>query len=136
LPGYAYIYNVAAQTVAIEANVTFDTNGILSGGITHTAGTEDITLGTAGTYAIWFYVLGAELNQFTLYRNNALVPGAIYASAVVYAPNIGMVIITAAAGDVLTVKNHTSPSTVTLEATTAGTAANANASILIEKLTP
>ena len=45
-----------------------------------------------------------------------------------------MVIITAAAGDVLTVRNHSSASAVTLQTLPGGTQTNSNASILILKL--
>jgi hypothetical protein len=47
-----------------------------------------------------------------------------------------MVIITAAAADTLTVRNHTSAAAVTLQTLAGGTQINSNASILIQKLTP
>ena len=34
LSQYAYVYNLAAQIVAIDADVTFDTNGVMTSGIT------------------------------------------------------------------------------------------------------
>jgi hypothetical protein len=45
-----------------------------------------------------------------------------------------MVIVRAAAGDVLTLRNHSSAAAVTLQTLAGGTQFNANASILIEKL--
>ncbi|QJW48062.1 collagen-like protein [bacterium BFN5] len=131
---FAYIYNLGSQVVAMEGDIAFSNNGIIVGNITHTVGTAAIVLGTPGYYAIWFHVAGVEANQFTLYQNGLPVTGAIYGSGAVTQPNPGMVIITAASGDVLTLRNHTSATAVTLQALAGGTQLNANASILIQKL--
>ncbi|MGL4344715.1 MAG: hypothetical protein ACRCTE_05935 [Cellulosilyticaceae bacterium] len=132
LTAYAYIYNIGAQTVAIESDVTFSNNGIITGGIAHVAGSPSIQIGTAGNYAVWFYVSGLEPSQFTLYQNGGIVPGAIYGTG--SQDNNGMVIITAAAGDVLTLKNHSSVSGIVLQTAAGGTQTIVNASIIIQKL--
>ncbi|MBA9013995.1 hypothetical protein [Clostridium beijerinckii] len=75
-----------------------------------------------------------EPNQFTLFQNGLEVPGSTYGSGAGTQPNPGMVIITAAAGDMLTVRNHTSSAAVTLQTLAGGTQINANASILIERI--
>ena len=135
LSEYAYIYNVAAETVAIEADITFSTNGVIVGSITHTPGTSSIVLGSVGNYAIWFVVSGVEPNQFTIFQNGAPIVGSTYGSGAGTQQNPGMVIITAAAGDVLTLRNHSSAAAVTLQTLSGGTQTNVNASILIQKLT-
>ncbi len=134
LAEYAYIYNVGEQTVEIEDDVNFSNNGIIVGSITHALGAETITLGNAGNYSIWFYVAGIMPNQYTLFQNGAPVAGSIYAAGAGNEPNIGLIIITAAAGDVLTVRNHTSNADTNLQTTAGGTQANVNASILIQKI--
>lgn len=134
LSEYAYIYNLAAQVVALEADITFSDNGVIVGTITHAPGTSTITIGTAGDYAVFFNAAGVEPNQFTLFQNGAPVAGAIYGSGAGTQPNPGMVIITAAAGDVLTLRNHTSAAAVTLQTLAGGTQINSNASVLIQKL--
>lgn len=131
---FAYIYNLSSQVVAVEGDISFSNNGIIIGNIIHTAGTAAIVLGTPGYYAIWFNVAGVEANQFTLYQNGFPVAGATYGSGAVTQPNPGMVIIAAASSDVLTLRNHTSATAVTLQALAGGTQLNANASILIQKL--
>ncbi|WP_374756627.1 BclA C-terminal domain-containing protein, partial [Dyadobacter bucti] len=128
---YAYIYNLNAQVVALEADVAFSDNGVIKGGITHAPGTTNITLTTAGDYSIWFHVSGVEPNQFTLFQNGAPVAGATYGSGAGTQQNTGMTIITASAGDVLTVRNHTGAAAVTLQTLAGGTQINANASIKI-----
>ncbi|WP_439585400.1 BclA C-terminal domain-containing protein [Dyadobacter bucti] len=128
---YAYIYNLNAQVVALEADVAFSDNGVIKGAITHAPGTTTITLGTSGDYSIWFHVSGVEPNQFTLFQNGAPVAGATYGSGAGTQQNTGMTIITAAAGDVLTVRNHTGAAAVTLQTLAGGTQINANASIKI-----
>jgi hypothetical protein len=134
LSEYAYIYNLAGEVVALEADITFSNNGVIVGAITHTPGTSQIVIGTPGDYAVWFNETGGEPNQFTLFQNGAPVAGSTYGSGAGTQPNPGKVIITAAADDVLTVRNHTSAAAVTLQTLAGGTVTNANASVLIEKL--
>ena len=134
LSEYAYIYNLAAQVVPLEEDILFSNNGVIVGTITHAPGTSTIMLGSAGDYAIWFNVAGVEPNQFTLFQNGAPVAGSTYGSGAGTQPNPGMVIITADAGDVLTLRNHTSAAAVTLQTLAGGTQINANASILIQKI--
>jgi len=128
---YAYIYNLDAQVVALEADIIFSSNGVIKGAITHTPGTSTITLGTSGDYSIWFHESSVEPNQFTLFQNGTPVAGATYGSGAGTQQTTGMTIITASAGDVLTVRNHTGAAAVTLQTLAGGTQTNANASIKI-----
>ena len=132
--GYAYVYNISAQVVAVESDVSFDITGLTSGGITHTPGTSTITVSTTGTYKITFYVSAVEPNQFSLYQNGAPIAGAVYGSGAGTQQNTGSTIIDMAAGDVLTLRNHTSAAAVTLQTLAGGTQTNTNASILIEQI--
>jgi hypothetical protein len=134
LSEYAYVYNVGAQSVAIEADVTFDTNGVLSPHITHAPGNAGIALVDAGTYKITFSVSGTEPNQMGLFVNGGPVPGTVYGSGAGTQQNTGLAILTIAAGDVLTVRNHSSAAAVGLASVIGGTQANVNASVAIEKL--
>ncbi len=136
LSEYAYIYNLDAQTVPLETDILFSTNGVIVGTIAHAPGTSTIQLGSAGDYAVWFNAAGVEPNQFALFHNGAPAAGSIYGSGAGTQPNPGMVIVSAAASDTLTVRNHTSAAAVTLQTLAGGTQINANASILILKLTP
>jgi hypothetical protein len=130
---YSYIYNISAQTVAPETDVTFDSNSITNG-ISHTPGASSIIFGSGGDYAIWFLVAGVEANQFTLFLNGAPISPSTYGSGAGTQPNPGMVIVTASAGDVLTLRNHTSSAPVTLQTLAGGTQVNVNASVLILKI--
>ena len=134
LSAYAYIYNLLAQTVALESTITFSNNGVITEGITHSPGTDSISIADAGDYAIWFIVAGVEPNQITLFQNGSPVAEGTYGSVAGTQPGPGIVIITASAGDVLTLRNHTSTSAVTLQTLAGGTQANVNASILIQKI--
>ncbi|HBV85227.1 MAG TPA: hypothetical protein DEF42_00820 [Desulfosporosinus sp.] len=134
LSEYAYVYNLPAQVVALEADVIFSTNGVIVGAIAHTPATSTITIGTAGDYSVLFNVAGVEANQFAVFQNGTPVDGAIYVSGAGTQPNPGMVIVTASAGDFLTLRNHTSAAAITLQTLASGTQINANASILIQKI--
>ena len=89
---------------------------------------------TPGDYEVTFSVSGTEPNQFALFLNGALVAGTVYGSGAGTQQNNGQAIITIAAGDVLTLRNHSSAAAVTLATTIGGTQANVNASIVIKKL--
>lgn len=131
---FAYIYNLGLQVVPVEGDILFSNNGVIVGSIAHVLGTAPIILGTAGTYSVWLNVACNEPNQFTLFKNGVAVAGATYGSGAGTQPNPGMVIITANAGDVLTLRNHTSAAAATLQTLAGGTVSNADASILIEKI--
>lgn len=131
---YAFVYNEGAQVVAIETDIQFDSNGLLSTGITHAAGTSTITVATAGTYEVSFSVSGVEPAQFALFQNGSPVPGGIFGSGAGTQQNNGHVIIAVAAGDVLTLRNHSSAAAVTLQTLAGGTQINVNASIVIRQL--
>jgi hypothetical protein len=134
LSEYAYVYNLTPQTVAIGADVTFDSNGIMTPGITHAPGSTGIALTEAGDYKVTFSVSGSEPNQMALVVNGAPVPGTIYASGAGTQQNSGQAIIAIAAGDVITVRNHQSSAAVGLASPIGGTESNVNASVVIEKL--
>ena len=130
---YASIYNQAAQVVPIEADIAFDTNGLLSG-ITHTPGTNVLTVINAGIYDISWIVSGVEPNQFALFVNGAPVAGGVFGSGAGTQQNSGELIASLNAGDVLTLRNHSSVAAVSLQTLAGGTQSNVNAAMIIRKL--
>jgi hypothetical protein len=134
LSQYAYIYNLGGETVPLEADVTFDSNGVLTPDITHAPGGAGITLTTAGTYEVTFSVSGTEPSQMALFVNGTLVPGTVYGSGAGTQQNTGQAILVAPAGAVLTVRNHTSSAAVGLATPIGGTQPSSNASVVIEKV--
>jgi hypothetical protein len=130
---FAYIYNTENQEVLVEQDIVFDANGALVG-ISHMVDTSQMIIESSGIYAIWFLVAGQEPNQFTLFQNETAVPGSIYGSGDTVQTNPGMVIIAAEAGDVLSLRNHTSSASVNLQTMSGGLQANINASIMIFKI--
>jgi hypothetical protein len=132
-PDYGYIYNLGAQTVAMEGAVLFDSNGPLSG-FTHTTGSASITVGSTSTYLVDFSISGTQPSQFSLFDNGSPVAGATYGSGAGTQQDGGQVIVSLAAGDVLTLVNHSSASAIGLASNIGGTQANVNASLVIEEL--
>jgi BclA C-terminal domain len=130
---YGYIYNLAAQVVAIGAPVDFDTNGPLSG-FTHAPGSAGLVAVSSGTYLVDFSVTGVEPSEFALFDNGAPITGSTYGSGAGTQQNDGQVIVALSAGDVLTLVNHSSAAAVTLQTLAGGTQTNVNASITIEQL--
>lgn len=132
---YAYIYNTGNQGIFLETAIGFGTNGALLG-ISHVNGLGPIIIENAGTYAVWFTVVGQAANQFALFQNNTLVPGSIYGTEGASVNNTGMVIINAAAGDEINVRNHSSAGQLFLDNTAGGTQTNVSASIMILRIGP
>jgi hypothetical protein len=130
---YGYIYNIFPQVVAIESDVAFSSNGILSG-LWFIPSTSTIIFQNPGVYSVWFSVSGIEPNQFALCLNGLVIPESIYGSGAGTQINSGMVIINASFGDILTLRNHISASAVTLQFLAGGTQLNVNASIMIQKI--
>jgi hypothetical protein len=120
--------------VPIEADVLFDSNGVLSPGLTHAPGTSLILVNTAGIYKVSFSVSGVEPNQFALFLNGVPVAGSVSGSGAGTQQNNAETIVTVSAGDILTLRNHSSAAAVTLQTLAGGTQLNSNAWILIEKL--
>ncbi|QWI44707.1 BclA C-terminal domain-containing protein [Bacillus mycoides] len=134
LSHYAYVFNTAAQVVALEAPILFNSHGRMTSGFTHTLGTSQLMVLNAGDYKISFSVSGVEPNQFALFLNGAPVTNSVYGSGAGTQQNNGQTVLTLAAGDILTLNNHTSAAAVTLQTLAGGTQTNINASIVIEKL--
>ena len=120
--------------MAIEADITFSSNGVMTSGITHALNGSAIVLVNAGTYKITFSVSGTEPNQMALFVNGVQVLGGVYGSGAGTQQTTGQAIVSVAAGAVLTVRNHSSAAAVTLATPIGGTQANANASVAVEKL--
>jgi hypothetical protein len=114
--------------------VLFSTFGAHSADFAFTPGTSAITVTTAGTYLVWFSVSGVEPNQFALMQNGATVPGGVFGSGAGTQQNSGMAVISASAGDSLTLRNHSSAAAVTLQTLAGGTETNSNASIIAQKI--
>jgi hypothetical protein len=134
LAEYAYVYNRGAQTVPIEADIIFDSNGVITPGFTHAPGTTQILVTTPGDYKVSFSVSGVEPSQFALFLNGSALTDTVYGSGAGTQETNGQVIVTVAAGDVLTLRNHSSAAAVTLQTLAGGTQTNVNASVVVEKL--
>lgn len=136
-----YFYNLAVSgTVAIGAPFPFDTDGPTNPALyAHTpsatpATSAPITILTAGTYRVDYSVTVAEARQIALYLDGAVVLSTIYGQATGTAVTTAFAIITVAAGQVLTLRNHLSAAALTLVTPSGGTASNTTDSILITKL--
>ena len=134
VPEYAYIYNEGAQTVPVEDTVEFDTNGLSTSGISHAPGDNAIVVYNPGIYKVTYIVTAVEANQFAVFVNGALAPGAVLGAGGGARQNTGQMLLQFLAGDVISLVNHSSAAAVDLQIPAGGTQSNVNASILIERL--
>jgi len=133
---YGYIYNLGPETVAVEADIIFDSTGIVTPGITHVPGTSEIFVTRPGIYEVTFSVSGVEPNQFTLFLNGVPIPETVYGSGAGTQQNNGQAIIAIPSGGILTLRNHSSAAAVILQTLAGGTQTNVNASIILKLLSP
>lgn len=126
---YAYVFNTAAQTVAEGAELTFSSNGPLSGTITHTAGTAEITIGKTGVYLVSFTVSPEAESQISAYKNGTVIEGATFGGTEIF----GQFIISAQVGDVIALVN-TGAGEITLAETGTAPEAVVNASVTVTRL--
>lgn len=133
LSAYAYLYNSSAQTVAVQSPVLFNNDGVLFG-VTHTAGAAAFQVLSTGAYNVTFSISSTEPNQFALFVNGVVAPGAIYGSGAGTQQNNGQITLILNAGDSLTLVNYSSAAAVTLASFVGGTQANVNASVSLQKL--
>jgi len=138
-PQNAFIYDTTNQTVASGDSVTFNHNGILTGGILHTPGAAAITLRECGNYTVDYFVnaVGGPY-RFTLFLNGVAVPGTSYGSGIGDGPLTALSAFkVSATNSVLTLRNAGSSPAVFLDNTLdigAGAKQIVSASILIHKL--
>ncbi|NNJ33340.1 BclA C-terminal domain-containing protein, partial [Lacrimispora defluvii] len=106
--GYVYeLATIADNTVPGGADVPFSNNGPLAG-VTHTAGTAAITVPTAGTYQIDYYVdITAGVGSAIAIAVNGTPDASTNVVALVATGEIsGTAMLTLAAGDTLTLRNN------------------------------
>jgi hypothetical protein len=132
---YAYIFNIDKQRIHQEEDISFNTNGILTTGISHTEGDAIITIKHAGVYEIIYLVTGKQLNQLTLFANGVEIAATSFGAESGNSQNVGIQILPIDANTNLTLRNHTSfPSHLDLSIDAGGTQTVINAAITIKKL--
>ena len=123
-----------AQTVPIEGDITFDTNGPITSGFTHAPGSASINVINSGVYSIIFSVTNVESCQFAVFITGAVSPGSIYGSGAGTQQNTCPYIVPLSAGSIITIRNHSSAAAVTLQTLAGGTQTNTNASVQILRI--
>jgi hypothetical protein len=111
---FGFVYQSASQGVPAGGQVTWNTNGPLSG-VTHTAGTSSIVVDAAGTYVVdWKTGFGSSISgsgcHYCLLVNNIAAPGGCLFTGTGSrdATNGTSVIVLLAAGDTITLVNQAS----------------------------
>lgn len=130
---YGYIYNTDGQSVDQERAIQFTSNGPMEQ-MTHRAGSSSVVIESAGLYAVWYRVTGTGANQFAVFQNSGVILSSVYGTTL--ANNTGTAMVNAAQGDRITLRNHTSSGSVTLNNTAGGSAPGVSASLTILRIGP
>ena len=138
---YGYFYNLeVSATVAPEAPFPFDTNGAFTSGFLAYSKCCSCNVSSYHyckcwcIYSVQWSVTVAEARQIALFLNGAVVAGTTVGAATGTVVTSSQAIITATAGSLLTLRNHTSVAALTLVTPSGGTAGNNTNSILIKQL--
>ena len=137
ITGFVYLFDTSEQVqIPQNGEVTFNTNGHINpiGFVLHTERTGPIMITQSGTYLIqWEVNVDQGSSAFALFRGIVQIPGSNYGSILGHHSYKGQVISALTTGDILTLRNISSP--ITLRNTIAATGpAVISASILLEKL--
>lgn len=137
---YAYVYNTAAEILPDGADVIFDTNGVISGNISHIINTASIFIPNSGDYKIEFLTTSTTNSQFSVVVDDTtIVSGSTYGVALLSTLGFahqeqGQVIITVPNGGSTITLRNISGSNITLDVNNGGTSIDCNASIMITQL--
>lgn len=131
---YAYVYNVSPQVVPIGGDITFDQSGPTSPDFSFAPGSPFVVVLAGGTYEVDFSASVVEPNQLALAVNGVALPHTLYGSGAGTDQNAGRAIVTLVGGDLLSLRNESSSSAISLQTLAGGTGANVNASLLLHKL--
>ena len=121
-----------AATVAIGGDVDFPQDGPTTSSIVR-AGGDSFVLPSSGTYRVSFSVPVTEPGQLVLTLNNADLAYTVVGRATGTSTIAGEALVTASAGDVLTVRNSSSCCALTITPFSGGTSPSA-ATLIIEQL--
>ena len=131
---YGYVYNQSAQFIPVGSDIGFDSNGVITAGVTHALGNTVVSVTTAGNYLVTFSVSPVQAAQFSLVVNGNQIAGTVYGTVAGNQQENGKVILTLSAGDILTMRNTGSTGAINLQTNTGGSQASVNAAITLEKL--
>lgn len=132
---FAYLYSTAATSVsggsgfAGSTAVPFDTNAELVG-FAHVPGSGEIIIERTGLYEVTFTVTSVTNNLLALYQNGTFIAGSRYWAGSSNKQNSGTVVVQLNAGDVLTLRNETTPNIGTPTTLTTNPSAGPNPAII------
>lgn len=92
-PSFMHVYRLIDQLLNQEDNVIFDTNGVIVGSMGHIPGSSECWIWQAGYYYVYTNLFHLEPCQFTLFKNNIMVPGSVIGSPTGASQNSTLVII-------------------------------------------
>ena len=95
-----HIYAVNTQTVGLEEAVTFDSNNSIQGGCAHDLFTPDIWVWQPGFYYTYTNFYHIQACQFSLFKNNIVIPGGIIGSPTGSSQNSSALIFEILAADI------------------------------------
>ncbi len=131
---YGSFYSTTSQIENIENSVLFDKNQNLNG-LTHTLGSGDITVSKDGIYIFVFIVNTSQACQFTLFVNG--IPNQSTTAGINKGANVLQLRqqLELKAGDVISIKNHTSSAgPVTISQNAGGTLTGTNVELIVSRI--
>jgi hypothetical protein len=132
---YGTFFTQAPQTVAIEAAVTLDQHDEVKC-IQHVLGSSDIIIEKAGVYTIFAISATNQVAQMALFVNGGALPQSVVGTNKGGGQLSSRVLVELKKGDVVTWRNHTSATPLTLSVNPGGTLAANNTIVQLTKIAP
>lgn len=126
-------------TIAPGANALFqNSSSNNTAGLVLNPLTGEITVGAGadGVYNINYNITGAEANMFAIYINGVKAVGSVYGSGAGTQQNTGLTLLALAEGDVVSLRNNTSPAAVTLQLAGGTDTDQVVVSIMLDRVAP
>ena len=120
--------------VPIEADIAFDSSGVIVGSISHTNGSSEIGINTPGNYEVVYSVSASNSSQFSLFLNGVVVSGSTNGLNDAKQESIGHVVLTIDEPSVLALRNYESVESSIVQSY-GGIQSSVRASMYIERLT-
>jgi len=140
LNSFAYFWqsviDVTGTIASNNSKVLFESSAVNNtADITTVSGTGNITIGAnaGGLYKISWLVAGAEANAFAVFKGNTKQLGSVYGSGAGTQQNNGFVLLSLAAGDVISLRSDNAPAAITLQLAGTTDTDQVVASIFFEK---
>lgn len=132
---YGKFFTQTSQTVAVESSVTFDQHSEVRC-LSHVIGSSDVTIEKSGLYHLFGLVATTQVAQFGIFVNGSVLPQSVVGTNKGAGQLSSRVLSELKKGDIVSWRNHTSATSVTLAMNPGGTIPAISGELEIVRIAP